>query len=72
MVKYAKHRSNFKENDRINIVVKNPKFFYTISSGYEKADAVKRLTNKMIKILTSDKTVNLMDCLFTVVTVNMP
>ena len=72
MVKYAKHRSNFKENDQINIIVRNPKFFYTISSGYEKADAVKRLTDKMIKILTSDKTVNLMDCLFTVVTVNMP
>jgi len=72
MVTYAKHRSNFKENDRINIVVRNPKFFYTISSGYEKTDAVKRLTDKMIKILTSDKAVNLSDCVFTVVTINMP
>ncbi|KAK7605181.1 hypothetical protein V9T40_007039 [Parthenolecanium corni] len=72
MVKFAKKQTDFKESDKMNIEVDNPKFNYPISTGYEGKDLVKKLQDKIIQILTSDESVNLTECTFNIHVVNLP
>ena len=72
MINYGKYQTNWKKGDKMNIVVENQKFFYPISTGYQCDDMVTKLKNKIQQILTSNQTVVLTDCRFTLHVINMP
>jgi hypothetical protein len=72
MTSFVKRRTNFLKGDRLNIVLKNPKIFYPISTGFQTEDHVNKLKEKVEQILTSDETVNITDSIFHVQVVTMP
>ncbi|KAK7590294.1 hypothetical protein V9T40_001907 [Parthenolecanium corni] len=72
MIEYTKNKTNWKFGDKMSILVENPKFFNPISTGYCCKDMTTKLKDKIMQIVTSDETVVLTDCLFTVHVVNMP
>lgn len=72
MLEFAKKRTQFKENDRLNLIVSNPKFFYPISTRFECDNHIQKIKDKMLQILTSYESVNLFKYTFHIQTVNMP
>ncbi|KAK7588176.1 hypothetical protein V9T40_005421 [Parthenolecanium corni] len=72
MIQFCKTKTGWTNGDKMNIVVENPLFFNTISTGYNSTDMVGKLKNKVMQILTSDESVSLTDSLFTIHVVNLP
>ena len=66
MLAFGKHNTIFQEGDHINIVVLNLRFFYPISTGFESKDHIKKLKEKICQIITSDETVDILECTFQV------
>ena len=66
IIVYSKNKYNFKEGDKINIVVEHPGFFNSISTGYNCPEPIKKLKDKITQILSSDESVNILDCTFRV------
>jgi len=72
MVRYVKKETNFETGDKINIIILNPIFFNNISTGVNCDDPVKKLKEKVAQILTSDESIDILDCTFYIQVVNMP
>jgi hypothetical protein len=72
MIEFAKKSTDYKPDDRINIVVKNDRLFYPISTGFLKDDFLTKLLQKVEQILTSDQTVDITKSTFHLQIVNIP
>ena len=72
MVEYCQKQTNWRDGDRMNIVVENKHFNNPISTGYLKNAIGIRLRDKIIQIITSDEKVELTDCRFTIHVANLP
>ncbi|KAK7598318.1 hypothetical protein V9T40_006553 [Parthenolecanium corni] len=72
MIEYTKKETRWKEGDKMSVVAENKNFNNPISTGYSCSDMTKKLKDKIMQIVTSDESVVLTECIFTVHVVNMP
>ena len=76
MIRFAKREQNFRRGDKLNLVVQNPQFWESVSTGYmdgsDDENIINRLIEKIVAIMTSDESVKLEACKFNVQVTNVP
>ena len=76
MIEVAKRRTNFRIQDRINIVIRNPVLHYPISTGYQRGNSTRDLIHILMetisRILTSNEELDLTTSTFNVLIIAMP
>jgi hypothetical protein len=72
MIKIVKEKTNFKEEDLLNIVVNHNDLWSPISTGLSRTSEIDNLLNKIQSILTSNQDLDIYGCTFHAEVVNMP
>lgn len=76
MIEVAKRRTNFRNHDRINIVIRNPVLHYPVSTGCQRGNSTQDLVQIIIetisRILTSNEELDLITSTFNVIIIAIP